>query len=155
MDYFICWKGPRVSTKSESLSIACIHGENCPLYAIQGLLYMYWSEWKDSRDVFSELSVISLVSAVEGCPLSGVPLYLCITLEVFVYYGLTSYVLLISIHVLLELALLEVGIGLGVGSTISNALKQTSQLASLLSATSLYAWNFVGCGCCWFTVEKK
>ena len=65
----------------------------------------------------SELSVISLVSAVEGCPLSGVPLYLCITLEVFVYYGLTSYVLLISIHVLLELALLEVGIGLGVGST--------------------------------------
>jgi len=37
-------------------------------------MFNYWSECKDSQD-FSELSVISWVSAVEGCSLSRVSLY--------------------------------------------------------------------------------
>ena len=41
--------------------------------AIHGLLkYMYLSEWKQSG--LFELSILSWVSAVDGCPLSGVPL---------------------------------------------------------------------------------
>ena len=110
-----CIKGRQVSTKLGSLCIVCVQLDRVRSVRYSGGSNVFKSV--EGQLGLSELSVISLVSAVEGCPLSGVPLYLCITLEVFVYYGLTSYVLLISIHVLLELILLEVGIGLVVGST--------------------------------------
>ena len=51
--------------------------KNCPLYRVAGCLLFRGclSVEVNGRTVgLSELSVISWVSAVEGCPLSGVPL---------------------------------------------------------------------------------
>ena len=52
----------------------------CPLYGIAGCLLLRGLNIlkSDSMEIQSghlELSVISQVPAVEGCPLSGVPLY--------------------------------------------------------------------------------
>ena len=52
--------------------------ENCPLYGVAGCPLFRGClsiEVKEGQSGLSELSVISWVSAVEGCPLSGVPLY--------------------------------------------------------------------------------
>ena len=46
---------------------------SCPLYKVAGLSTIQGLEL-EGQSVLSELSVISWVSAVEGCPLSGVPL---------------------------------------------------------------------------------
>ena len=49
----------------------------CPLYGIAGCPLLRGLNILKSMEIqsgYSELSVISQVSAVEGCPLSGVPL---------------------------------------------------------------------------------
>ena len=52
----------------------------CPLHRIVGCLLLRGFEYivksMEIQSGHSELSVISQVSAVEGCPLSGVPLYM-------------------------------------------------------------------------------
>ena len=51
----------------------------CWLYGIAGCPLMRGFEYKVYMEIqsrYSELSVISQVSAIEGCPLSGVPLYI-------------------------------------------------------------------------------
>ena len=52
--------------------------ENCLLYGVAGCPLFRGClsiEVNEGQSGLSELSVISWVSAVEGCPLSGVPLY--------------------------------------------------------------------------------
>ena len=52
----------------------------CPLYGIAGCPLLRGFEYVELiQSGHSELSVISQVSAVEGCPLSRVPLYNIIT----------------------------------------------------------------------------
>ena len=51
----------------------------CPLYGIAGCPLLRGLNILKSMEIqsgHSDLSVISQVSAVEGCPLSGVPLYI-------------------------------------------------------------------------------
>ena len=65
-----------MSAKLGSLTIACIQlrCKNCSLYGVAGcpLFRGYLSIEVNGR---TELSVILWLSAVQGCPLSGVPLY--------------------------------------------------------------------------------
>ena len=70
-----------MSTKSRSLSIISAqkwNRKNCPLYGVVGGPLL--SIQVNGRTVgILELSDILWVSAVEGCPLSGVPLQLFVS----------------------------------------------------------------------------
>ena len=85
-----------MSAKSMSLSVVCYNWdrENCPLYGVAGCplfrdclsiegngraikdtLSLRSNQVSFGQSGLSGLSVISWVSAIQGCPLSGVPLY--------------------------------------------------------------------------------
>ena len=63
-----------MSTKLGVLFVYNWEHEKCPLYRVAGCLLPRVSKSIEKQSGLSELSVILWVSAVEGCPLSRVPL---------------------------------------------------------------------------------
>ena len=65
--------------------------DHCPLYGVVGVRYSGDSDVSKSMEKqsgLSELSVISWVSAVEGCPLNGVPLCCACLVYIQVYISI-------------------------------------------------------------------